>query len=230
MAAGWKPGDTRVGGDVGRRRAGQRRRRSARVERRLRRDGDADDAGRCDGRQRAHQRAARRADVPRRGHAVAAARAGRVRAARRRARGPGVDSVTRDRAADDSAGARRDRAPCSCAAARRPATRRCRPPTCGSGGTSRSASRFRRTSERSGDRAAARSHRQAARGAGDGCGARRRRRLAVGDGAARTGAARAGRLRDRDHGRGGWAGGSGGGWVMGLAVRVGRVGRLASGG
>ena len=83
---GWKPGDTRLGGDVGGRRAWRRGDGRRQLERRLRCDGDADDAGGRDGRHGADQRAARRPHVPRRGDAVAAAGAGRVRAARRRAR------------------------------------------------------------------------------------------------------------------------------------------------
>ena len=176
-------------------------RRSASLERRLRRDGDADDAGGRDGRHGADQRAAGRrtfrvAITP----SQPLAAGDYVLRVGARAR-PGVDPVARDRAAGDSRGARRRPAPCSSAAA----------PSTGNRDVPTADLRFRRSEQirveiptASTDPvsdAAARSHRQAAGGPGDGGGARRCGRIALGDGAARARAAGAGRLCDRDRRR-----------------------------
>ena len=121
-----------------------------------------------------------------------------VRAAGRRAGRPGVDSVARNGASGDSRRAGDRPAPSSSAAA----------PSTGNREVPTADLRFRRSEQirveipaaraAIGDRALARSHRQAARGSGDSRGARRCRRIALGDSATRPRAAGAGRLRDRD--------------------------------
>ena len=193
VAAGWKPGDSAVRGDVGRRRAGRRGDDRRRLERRLRRvTVDADDAGRC------RRSAAARVSVPRgartfrvAGDAVpAAGRRATTCCASAHAAGTGSipsreTHAARGPAAPDASGA---------IFIRRGINRRtgnCRPRICGSAATNRSASKSRRPSSIRRRRGCSIAPGKALAVPVTRGGARRCRRVAMADGAARARAARA---------------------------------------